>query len=62
MSLPGSASQGLSLHAKIKVRMPLGRFPEEQFPAKLIWSDSAEEWSRTPTSATPGAAAPGLER
>ncbi len=47
-SLPGSASQGLSLHAKIKVRMPLGRFPEEQFPSRLIWDESHEEWVPNP--------------
>jgi len=34
---------GLSLHAKIKVWMPPGQFPIEQFPARLEWDEAAWE-------------------
>ena len=37
---------GLSLHARIKVWMPPGRFPEEQFPARLQWDEAAWEWQQ----------------
>src|SRR6185295_11255862 len=30
----GDGPAGISLHAKIKVRMPVGRFPADQFPER----------------------------
>ncbi|MFM8304908.1 MAG: DNA-directed RNA polymerase subunit beta', partial [Actinomycetota bacterium] len=38
------AGPGLSLHAKIKVWMPAGRFPESSFPTRLVWDENAWEW------------------
>jgi len=34
----------LSLHARVKVRMPHDRFPEDLFPARRAWDDTVEEW------------------
>ena len=33
-SADGEVDQGLGLHSKIKVRMPAGRFPEDEFPVR----------------------------
>ena len=44
---PGAFATGLSLHAAIKVKMPAGRFPEEQFPARMIW-DESDGWIDNP--------------
>jgi DNA-directed RNA polymerase subunit beta' len=41
--LPDGDSGGLSLHARIKVRMPADRFPEDQFPPRL--ADEGKEAS-----------------
>jgi DNA-directed RNA polymerase subunit beta' len=38
----------LSLHARIKVRMPHDRFPDDRFPARHDWDDVAGEWRPNP--------------
>ena len=38
----------LSLHARIKVRLPAGRFPAEKFPARQTWDDASGEWKPNP--------------
>ncbi len=38
----------LSLHARIKVRLPAGRFPIADFPARQVWDDATGEWSDNP--------------
>ena len=35
---------GVSVHAKIKVWMPVDRFPEDEFPARMVWDEAAWEW------------------
>ena len=37
---PATGKPELSLHARIKVRLPAGRFPLEEFPAREIWDDA----------------------
>ena len=43
----------LSLHARIKVRLPAGRFPIEEFPAREIWDDAAGAWVANPVTGAP---------
>ncbi|MGZ6980060.1 MAG: DNA-directed RNA polymerase subunit beta', partial [Acidimicrobiia bacterium] len=45
---PATGKPELSLHARIKVRLPSGRFPLEEFPARQIWDDAAGDWSDNP--------------
>ena len=45
---PQSGNPELSLHARIKVRLPAGRFPVEKFAAREIWDDGAGEWKPNP--------------
>jgi DNA-directed RNA polymerase subunit beta' len=40
----------LSVHAKIKVRMPAGRFPLDEFPARQRWDDAAGDWVNDPAA------------
>jgi len=43
-------SSELSVHARIKVRMPAGRFPESVFPARQRWDDGAGDWVDDPAA------------
>ncbi|MBM3660166.1 MAG: DNA-directed RNA polymerase subunit beta' [Actinobacteria bacterium] len=36
---------GVAVHAKIKVWMPVDRFPEELFPARMVWDEGAWAWT-----------------
>ena len=45
---PATSKPELSLHARIKVRLPAGRFPADRFAAREIWDDSAGEWKPNP--------------
>src|SRR4051794_28500361 len=38
----------LSLHARIKVRLPAARFPADEFPAREVWDDATGEWAANP--------------
>ena len=45
---PATGKPELSLHARIKVRLPAGRFPIDEFPAREIWDDAAGAWVENP--------------
>ncbi len=45
---PATGNPELSLHARIQVRLPAGRFPEARFPVREIWDDAAGEWKPNP--------------
>ena len=45
---PATGKPELSLHARIKVRLPGGRFPSAEFPAREVWDDATGEWSDNP--------------
>jgi DNA-directed RNA polymerase subunit beta' len=38
----------VSVHAPIRVRMPAGRFPVEEYPARQQWDDATGEWADDP--------------
>ncbi len=49
----GRHAQGdpeLSLHARIKVRLPAARFPADEFPAREVWDDAAGGWTANPVT------------
>jgi DNA-directed RNA polymerase subunit beta' len=41
---PQTGVPELGLHARIKVRLPAGRFPEDRFEAREVWNDASGEW------------------
>jgi DNA-directed RNA polymerase subunit beta' len=41
----------LSLHARIRVWMPAGRFPADEFPARTVWDEAAWAWKTTDPAA-----------
>src|ERR1700760_720475 len=41
---PQTGRSDLSLHARIKVRLPAGRFPIADFPSRQVWDDASGEW------------------
>ena len=49
---PGTGDPELSLHARIKVRLPAGRFPAEEFTAREVWDDAAGAWTKNPDAGT----------
>ena len=40
----------LSLHARIKVRLPAARSPADEFPAREVWDDAAGDWAANPVT------------
>ncbi len=45
-----SRDSELSLHARIKVRLPAARFPADEFPARQVWDDAAGDWTDNPVT------------
>jgi DNA-directed RNA polymerase subunit beta' len=39
---------GIDLHARIRVRMPAGRFPAHSFTSRFVWDEAAEAWTSSP--------------
>ncbi|MGZ6965536.1 MAG: DNA-directed RNA polymerase subunit beta' [Acidimicrobiia bacterium] len=46
---PDQAAE-VSIHARIKVRVPAGRFPADEFPARQRWDDASGDWVTDPAS------------
>ncbi|MGZ4688046.1 MAG: DNA-directed RNA polymerase subunit beta', partial [Acidimicrobiia bacterium] len=44
---PDQAAE-VSIHARIKVRVPAGRFPADEFPARQRWDDASGDWVTDP--------------